>query len=110
MQTEEDVCQYCGGHTYEDEVRMTLWEGDKVFIIEDVPARVCEECYEQFYDDAVRLSIEQLRMDGFPLQNAKRVIEVPVFSLPVIETPEGDDDEEGETDWYDPVISAGLDY
>lgn len=108
MQAGDDVCEYCGGDTHEDEVRMCLWEGDKVFIIEDIPALVCEKCYEQFYGDTVRLSIEQLRMNGFPRQEAKRVIEVPVFSLPVIEAPEGDDDEEGEEEWDDPAKSAGM--
>jgi len=107
MQAGDDVCGYCGGDTYEDEVRMALWEGDKVFIIEDIPARVCEKCYEQFYEEAVRLSIEKLRMDGFPREEAKRVIEVPVFSLPVLEPPEDEDEEEDET-YIDPAKAAGL--
>jgi hypothetical protein len=61
---------------------MSLWEGDRLVVIEGIPARVCERCAEQFYDDATVNKIEVLRTWKFPLAQAKRVIEVGVFTLP----------------------------
>ena len=77
----DTACSYCGAATHEDNVNMALWEGERLVVIEDVPARVCKGCFEQFYDDIVRFEVDQLRGEGFPLAAAERVVEVPVFSL-----------------------------
>jgi YgiT-type zinc finger domain-containing protein len=110
MEQENGTCEFCDGNTYEDDVKMCLWEGEEVFIIEDIPARICDKCYEQFYDDVTRLRIETLRREGFPRQGAKRVMEVAVFSLPAIEMAEGADEEEEDETYIDPATSAGMDY
>ncbi len=89
MMDREDRCSYCGGSTREDLVKSCLWEGGSVFLMEDIPARVCEKCYEQFYDEETVARIEKLRRDGFPRGTASRVIEVPVFSLSSPEKPAG---------------------
>jgi YgiT-type zinc finger domain-containing protein len=109
MEPGDNGCKYCDGNTHEGVVKMCLWEGEEVFIVEDIPARICEKCYEQFYDDVTRLRIETLRRDGFPRQEAKRVMEVAVFSLPAIEIAEADQEEEDES-YIDPATSAGMDY
>jgi YgiT-type zinc finger domain-containing protein len=87
MEHGENRCSYCGGSTHEGKVKTCLWEDGAVFIIEDIPARVCEKCFEQFYDEATVIQIERLRKDRFPRRKAKKVIEVPVFSLPSLEKP-----------------------
>jgi len=89
MDRTEDRCSYCGGGTREARVKTCLWEDRGVFIIEDIPARVCEKCFEQFYDEATVIQIERLRKDGFPRGKARKVIEVPVFSLTSREKPAG---------------------
>ena len=78
---EEGKCQYCKNDTYEAVVKMFLEEDGKVIIIEDIPARVCDRCCEQFYDEITRVRVEGLRKGGFSRQQAKRIIEVAVFSL-----------------------------
>jgi YgiT-type zinc finger domain-containing protein len=110
MKPGDNGCEYCDGNTYEAEVKMCLWEDEEVFIIEDIPARICEKCYEQFYDDVTRLGIETLKRDGFPRLEAKRVMEVAVFSLPAIEMAEEGIEEGEEEELEDPAISAGLVY
>jgi YgiT-type zinc finger domain-containing protein len=62
-------------------VRTTIWQGDRVAIVEDIPAHVCGECLEQFYDDAVSEALRRLAEEGFPAAKAEREISVPVFSL-----------------------------
>lgn len=81
-------CEYCGSQTEEDIVNMALWEEGRLVVIEDIPARVCKECLEQYYDDITRFKIDKLRGDRFPMEKAKEVIEVPVFSLTSVDVQE----------------------
>ena len=55
--------------------------------IEQIPARVCEECGEQFYAAETTRKIEKLIED--PAAKATREILVPVFSLAEIEIDKG---------------------
>ena len=77
-------CDLCQSDTYEDTVKMSLWEGERLVLVEDVPARVCERCAEQFYDNLTVHRLEALRGRRFPVSEAKRIVEVAVFSLPEI--------------------------
>ena len=81
------TCQYCGAETYEDVVRVAMWEEEKLVVIEDVPARTCKGCLEQYYDELTTFKIDKLRGSRFPIENAQRVIQVPVFSLAEAKTP-----------------------
>ena len=74
-------CPRCGGALAPTTVRTTIWQGDRVAIVEDIPALVCEACLEQFYDDAVSEALRRLAEEGFPAAKADREITVPVFSL-----------------------------
>jgi YgiT-type zinc finger domain-containing protein len=74
-------CPRCGGALTATTVRTTVWQGDRVAIVEDIPAHVCDACLEQFYDDAVSEALRRLAEIGFPPEQADREIQVPVFSL-----------------------------
>lgn len=102
------TCQYCGAKTREDVVNMALWEGERLVIIADVPAQICETCYEQFYDDSTMFKIDKLRAHRFPRGKAREVIEVPVFSLTIVDSQpktsdQGDNPQDEETR-QDPFI------
>lgn len=75
------TCEYCEGATHEEAVRMVLWEGDRLVVVEDVPARVCDNCYEQYFEDTVRFHIDRLRGEGFPESLASRSVNASVFSF-----------------------------
>jgi YgiT-type zinc finger domain-containing protein len=62
-------------------VRTTIWQGERVVIVEDIPAHVCPACVDQFYDDDVSDALRRLAESGFPADQATREIRVPVFSL-----------------------------
>lgn len=62
-------------------MRTAIWQGDRVAIVEDIPALVCGQCSEQFYDDPVSDALRRLAEDGFPAHAATSEIVVPVFSL-----------------------------
>jgi YgiT-type zinc finger domain-containing protein len=74
-------CPRCGGALAATTVRTSIWQGDRVAIVEDIPAHVCEACLEQFYDDSVSEALRRLAEEGFPPAKADREISVPVFSL-----------------------------
>jgi len=61
-------------------VRSAFWHNDRLVVIEDVPALVCNACGEQFYDDAAVRMIDRMRQNGFPPEDAVRELRVAVFS------------------------------
>jgi len=76
-----------------DTVRSIFWQGDRPIIIEGVPAHVCRNCVEQYYDEAVSDAMRRLAEDGFPASKAAREERVLVFTLegrirPRVELPE----------------------
>ena len=72
-------CAQCGADTHEDLVKAAFWRQEGWVAIEDIPARVCEGCGEQFYDDATAQRIEEIVNGAAGV--AQRQITVPVFSL-----------------------------
>lgn len=62
-------------------VRTVFWQGARPVIVEDIPAHVCRECVEQYYDDAVSDALRRLAEEGFPSALAVREERVPVFTL-----------------------------
>jgi len=75
------ACPHCQHPTVSATVRTAIWMGDRLVVVEDVPAQVCQGCSDQFYDDDVSRALRRLAEDGFPAAQAAREITVPVFSL-----------------------------
>jgi YgiT-type zinc finger domain-containing protein len=80
--TASDSCQHCGSTTlHAGSVRSAFWHGERLVVVEDIPALVCDACHEQFYDDLTAVRLDLLRGAGFPDLQAQRELRVPVFSL-----------------------------
>ena len=62
----------------ERKVTYTLEMNGKFFIIENVPARVCEETGEQFFSPE---TVERLQQIVWEQHEPKRVIETPVYEF-----------------------------
>lgn len=76
------TCSQCGGtHLASHTVRSAFWDKDRLVVVEDIPAVVCLDCNERFYDDTTVVLLDLLRGDGYPPEKALREIAVPVFSL-----------------------------
>ena len=77
-----ETCEQCGSSNLrKDLVRSAFWHDDRLVVVEDIPAVVCANCHEQFYDDATVVLIDLMRGDGFPPEKAQSELNVPVFSL-----------------------------
>jgi len=77
-----DTCEQCGSPSLHNElVRSAFWHDDRLVVIEEIPALVCGNCHEQFYDDVTVILIDLFRGEGFPPEEAREEIRVPVFSL-----------------------------
>jgi YgiT-type zinc finger domain-containing protein len=72
-------CPYCRSETRED-VLQAAFRGQRGWVvIEGIPARVCEGCGEQFYDERTTRQIEEILAD--PVAKPQRRIVVPIFVL-----------------------------
>lgn len=72
-------CKYCGCDTNEDVIKAAFWTDSGLTVIEDIPARICEGCGEQFFNDETTQRIQQLIT--CPVVKAKRQIQIPIYSM-----------------------------
>jgi YgiT-type zinc finger domain-containing protein len=74
-------CPRCGQGMHPELTKTTIWVGERVVIVEDIPAMVCDACMEQFYDENTTEAIRRLTEEGFPSDEIKREILVSIYSL-----------------------------
>lgn len=75
------TCPDCDQPMRRDFVKTALWHKERLFVVEDIPAYVCDVCVEQFYDPEATDLLRRLTENGFSSLEATREILVPVFSL-----------------------------
>jgi YgiT-type zinc finger domain-containing protein len=75
------LCPRCNVFMDRARVRSAIWQGERLAVVEDIPAHVCPSCLEQYYDDDVSDALRRLNEEGFPDSSAERTVVVPVFSL-----------------------------
>jgi YgiT-type zinc finger domain-containing protein len=86
------ICEHCNKATYRKVAQVTLWSGDQLVLVENVPVQICDTCQEQYYDEGTGENILQLASAGFPQEYKVRDMTVPVFRLPPDPiTPQSDD-------------------
>lgn len=72
-------CHLCGGQTVHQRVTAESWWDGALALVEDVPAWVCAQCGEQYFDAETSRQLEKLRRAPPP---ARRVVEVSVYAFP----------------------------
>lgn len=73
-----DQCAVCKSNLTYQQVTYTQWYKGKLIVIENVPAWVCEQCGETYYDPAVVDQIQTLIWSGAA---PVRTIQTPVYDL-----------------------------
>lgn len=80
--TEEVVsCPKCDQAMRPATVKTAIWRDDRLFVVEDIPAQVCDSCMDQFYDDDTTETLRRLTEQGFSSIQPEREALVPIFSL-----------------------------
>jgi len=75
------LCKYCESETVEDLVKSAFWVDGVLLVVENVPARVCQRCRQQYYDEETTEQITAFDKHRFVSGTARRDVWVPVFSL-----------------------------
>jgi YgiT-type zinc finger domain-containing protein len=79
---DQPACSVCGGTAlHQDDVSTAIWLGKRLVVVEDIPALICNNCQERFFDDGTAMILDFLRGDGFRKEDASGEIRVPVFSF-----------------------------
>lgn len=79
MSAEGPWCQECDKQLEERIVKLALWIGEELVLVEDVPASVCPVCGKRYFSSQATEAIQELGLTS--LGNASRKTEVPVFSF-----------------------------
>lgn len=69
-------CYFCKGKIVAQNVKMDFWWGDELFLIENVPAEVCQQCGERFFDSEVSKQLDKTVSEK---KQVKRSLNVPVL-------------------------------
>ena len=72
------MCEFCDGQTIQRKVRKQHWFRKKLYLIENVPAEVCQECGERYFQAKVLDGIDRMLLSDYPV---KERIQVDVVSL-----------------------------
>jgi YgiT-type zinc finger domain-containing protein len=77
MAHEYAPCSLCGGEVVAKLVQYEHRWGSKLFVFEDMPAGVCQQCGEAYFTAETVKAMEKAVLSEL---KPKRVIEVPIFS------------------------------
>jgi YgiT-type zinc finger domain-containing protein len=64
-------CCFCKGKVRGERVTIDYRWGERLFVIEDVPAGLCHQCGEKYLDSAVYRELENLVRRGDPRQRSE---------------------------------------
>ena len=71
----EHTCPECGGNARMEDVKLCIWKAERLIVIEDINALVCDDCVEQYYDSLTRYKIDRLGENGFLKEEARKFLE-----------------------------------
>ena len=71
------LCTLCGGHLRKTAITHEEKRGKKLYLIQNVPARVCGSCGEVWIEGTTLQEIDSLIQEGQPV----RKVETPVYDF-----------------------------
>ena len=76
----EHECPECGSTRLRQHlVKSAIWQGERLVVVEGIPALLCEACGERFYDDGTVTRLDLMQGEEFPEDGMGRVLTVPVI-------------------------------
>ena len=73
-------CYLCGGTTERRTITAENWWGEQLSLVENVPAWVCQQCGEAYFDADTSRQLDRLRQSPPP---SARTVVVPVYPFVV---------------------------
>lgn len=77
-------CHFCGGKVTAQQVNVMRHWKDRYILIENVPAHVCTQCGERYYDAIIAEAMDQIMRASESEVSIKRAIRVPVVEMPTV--------------------------
>ncbi len=74
-------CPNCRNILREAYAKTAIWKDDRLLIVEDIPALVCDLCVDQFYSDDVADALRRLMIDELDQAEPRRTQLVPIYTL-----------------------------
>jgi len=74
-------CPHCDRDMRSAIVKTAIWHNERLFVVEDIPAYICDSCVEQYYDPVATDILRTWTEEGFASAEATKEILVPIFSL-----------------------------
>ena len=75
-----NTCYFCKGSVKRERIPHIHRWGERVIILEDVPADVCQQCGEVYFAPDVLQAMDQLVEDR-QKEQPKRELRVPIYSF-----------------------------
>jgi YgiT-type zinc finger domain-containing protein len=72
------VCYFCKGKVVRKKIRHVHHWGQQIFLFEDVPAEVCQQCGETYFSPSTLQAMDRVVLSRV---KSKKRVSVPVFSL-----------------------------
>ncbi len=76
-----DKCYFCGGKVKKEKVNITRYWGKELIALNDVPALVCKQCGERYFEAKISAKIDQRIQDVLKRKIATEKIDVPVVQF-----------------------------
>ena len=73
------ACDICGGHVSPQQVSYPAQVKGKFVIVENVPAKVCDQCGEKLF---AADTVEKLQKTVWEQKSPVRILQTPVFDFP----------------------------
>jgi YgiT-type zinc finger domain-containing protein len=74
----EENCQFCGGTLMKKTVHLDLWRKEELYVLKNVPAKVCDQCGEKYFSSKIYGIIDKLLKEK---SKPDETMVVPVLSL-----------------------------
>lgn len=74
-------CYVCGGQLKKEKVNIARYWGKELIALNDVPALICQQCGERYFEAKVSSKIDQKIQDALKRKTPLQKINIPVVQF-----------------------------
>ena len=76
------ICEFCGGETRKKKVKKQHWLRNRLYIVENVEAEVCQECGERYFHATTLDAIDRYLLKEHAVKQQLSVEVMALWELP----------------------------